>query len=230
MSTKILVIEDDRNICELIGLYLKKEGCRVFYAHDGSSGLNLVRQESPDLIILDIMLPVINGLDVCRLIRQHHTIPVIMLTAKDTSEDKIAGLDTGADDYVVKPFDPNELCARVRALLRRAVPTKDVHQGKILVLGNLLIDMSQYKVQLNRQSVDLKPKEIALLHFLASNQNIVFTRDQLLEKVWGYDYTGETRTVDVHIKRLREKLETRESTWQIKTIWGVGYCFEVEHV
>ncbi|MCL5289879.1 MAG: response regulator transcription factor [Bacillota bacterium] len=229
MCAKILVIEDDRNICELLGLYLNKEGYTVLYAHDGSSGLNLIRSDSPDIIVLDIMLPVINGLDVCRLLRQHYTTPIIMLTAKDTSEDKVAGLDTGADDYVVKPFDPKELCARVRALLRRAA-AKNATAKNTLEFGNLCLDIAKYEVLLDGEPVGLKPKEIALLHFLLTHPNIVFSRDTLLEKVWGYDYVGETRTVDVHIKRLREKLETNHSNWQIKTVWGIGYCFEVKNV
>ncbi|GAB6157178.1 response regulator transcription factor [Desulfotomaculum varum] len=228
MSYKILVIEDDRNICELLGLYFKKEGFTVLFAHDGSTGLNLLHAEKPDLIILDIMLPVINGLEVCRLIRQHYTMPVIMLTAKDASEDKVAGLDTGADDYVVKPFDPNELCARVRAHLRRQ--TNRQAAKSTLEVGNLCLDMAKYEVLLNGEPVSLKPKEIALLHFLISHPNIVFSRDTLLEKVWGYDYVGETRTVDVHIKRLREKLENHAAGWQIKTVWGIGYCLEVKDV
>ncbi|CCO07394.1 response regulator transcription factor [Desulforamulus hydrothermalis] len=228
MSYKILIIEDDRNICELLALYFKKEGYTVVLAHDGSTGLNLLHAEKPDVIILDIMLPVINGLEVCRLIRQHYTMPVIMLTAKDTSEDKVAGLDTGADDYVVKPFDPKELCARVRAHLRRQ--TSRQAAKNTLVVGNLCLDMAKYEVLLNGAPVPLKPKEINLLHFLISHPNIVFSRDTLLEKVWGYDYVGETRTVDVHIKRLREKLENHATGWQIKTVWGIGYCLEVKNV
>ena len=225
MGYKILVIEDDPNICELLKLYLNKEGYQIDFAHDGSSGLDQVR-ELPDLVILDIMLPVINGLEVCRLIRLHNNIPIIMLTAKDTSHSKVEGLDAGADDYVVKPFDPLELCARIRAHLRRSNPQRAA--GNNITIGGLHLDMDKYQVYLDGQAVNLKPKEIALLFFFVTNPNVTFTRDTLLEKVWGYDYTGETRTVDVHVNRLREKLETESSLYQIKTIWGVGYCFEVK--
>ena len=182
--------------------------------------------QQPDLVILDIMLPVINGLEVCRLIRLHYNIPIIMLTAKDTSQNKVDGLDAGADDYVVKPFDHMELCARIRARLRRSNQQKAANNN--ITVGNLYLDMDKYQVYLDGHVVNLKPKEIALLNFFAVHPNITFTRDTLLEKVWGYDYTGETRTVGVHGKRLREKLETENSLYQIKTIWGVGYCFEVK--
>lgn len=227
MSNKILVIEDDPNICELLKLYLAKEGYQITFAHDGSTGIDKVHQ-LPDLVILDIMLPIIHGLDVCRLIRMNYNIPVIMLTAKDSSQSKVDGLDAGADDYVVKPFDPLELCARIRALLRRSNTKKDTVINKGLTIGKLHLDMDKYQVFLDEELVNLKPKEVALLYFFATNPNITFSRDTLLEKVWGYDYTGETRTVDVHVKRLREKIETEDSPYQIRTIWGVGYCFEVK--
>ena len=226
---KILVVDDDVNICEVIRLYLEHEGYCLVFAGDGSEALTKFNSEKPDLVILDIMLPVINGLEVCKLIRAKSRCPILMITAKDAVDDKVQGLETGADDYVVKPFDPKEVVARVKALLRRSENNAaDTGQLEIYGIGGLEINLAKYEVLMDGQRVDLKPKEIQLLYFLCSNQNHVFTREQLLEKVWGYDYGGETRTVDVHIKRLREKLESPDSGWRITTVWGVGYKLEVD--
>ncbi|MGE5416020.1 MAG: response regulator transcription factor [Acidobacteriota bacterium] len=225
MSQTVLVIDDDQNICELIRLYLDGEGYQLHFAHDGSAGLDLVRRIEPDLVILDLMLPLINGYEVCRMIRKSNQVPILMLTAKDSTRDKIEGLDAGADDYLVKPFDPQELAARVRARLRRTSGQEASGATDKLVIGDLCLDLGRYEVNMNGQLIDLKPREVALLHFLMINKNIVFSREQLLEKVWGYDYVGETRTVDVHIRRLREKLGDSER-WELKTIWGVGYKLE----
>jgi len=225
---KILIIDDDKNICELLQLYLEKDGHALVFAHNGSDGLNLFRQENADLVILDIMLPVINGWEVCRLIRQQNAgVPIIMLTAKDGSEDKILGLDMGADDYVIKPFDPKEVAARVRAHLRnkRAV-TASTDEG-VQVFGNLRLDIKRYEVECGGEPVLLAPREMQLLHYFMFNKNIVLSREQILEKVWGYEFTGETRTVDMHVKKLREKLKGGTG-WQIKTVYSVGYKFEVK--
>lgn len=225
MSQTVLVIDDDENICELIRLYLDGEGYHIHFARDGSAGLDLVRQVNPDLVILDLMLPLINGYEVCRMIRKNSQVPILMLTAKDSTRDKIEGLDSGADDYLVKPFDPQELAARVRARLRRASAQETSSVSDKLVIGDLCLDLGRYEVIKNGKIIDLKPREVSLLHFLMINKNIVFSREQLLEKVWGYDYVGETRTVDVHIRRLREKLGDSDK-WELKTIWGVGYKLE----
>jgi len=224
MQVKILVVDDDYNICELLRMYLEKEGYRVLIAHDGRQGLKLVEEETPDLVILDLMLPELDGLACCREIRKQSEIPVIMLTAKGESFDKVLGLELGADDYIVKPFEPRELLARIRAVLRRygtpgAAPQKIVHPG-------LVIDRDQYLVRCGETVIELPQKEMELLCLLASHPNQVFTRAQILVQVWGFDYAGETRTVDVHIERLRKKLQTPESKWQIKTVWGIGYKFE----
>lgn len=223
---KILVVDDDENICDLLKLYLDKDGCHTVFAHDGSRGLDAFRSENPDLIILDIMLPVINGWEVCRLIRQSSAVPIIMLTARDSSEEKVSGLDMGADDYVVKPFDPREVAARVRAHLRKGKPAAETSAEGVLESGDLTLDIKSYEVLVRGTPVTLAPKEIQLLHFLMVNKNMVLTRDQLLEKVWGYDYVGETRTVDMHVKKIREKL-AGGTGWEIKTVYGVGYKFEV---
>jgi two-component system, OmpR family, response regulator len=231
MTAKILVVDDDPNICELMRLYFQKAGFELFCAGDGSSALDLFRLKKPDLIFLDLMLPVINGREVCRLIRQKSSVPIIMLTARDTSEDKLAGFEWGADDYIVKPFDPLESVARARALLRRASTTASETlpdpQQEVIRVGSLTINANTYDVRLSDTPIPLKPKEFQLLLFLTQNPNRVFSRDQLLENVWGYDYGGETRTVDVHIKRLRQKIESPGEPWKIRTIWGVGYKFEV---
>ena len=225
---KILVIDDDKNICELLQLYLEKDGHALVFAHNGSDGLDVFRRESPDLVILDIMLPVINGWEVCRLIRlQHGGVPIIMLTARDSSEDKILGLDTGADDYVIKPFDPKEVAARVRANLRKKESGPVSGDEGLLVLGDLHLDIKSYEVECGGEQVLLAPKEIQLLHYFMINKNIVLSREQILEKVWGYEFVGETRTVDMHVKKLREKLKGGAG-WQVKTVYSVGYKFEVK--
>lgn len=274
-GAKILVVDDDENICELLKLYLSKEGHHLVFAHDGSSALNAYRQEQPDIMILDLMLPLINGWEVCKMIRMESELPIIMLTAKDAPEEKIKGLDIGADDYVTKPFDPNEVCARVRVQLRkrktglsvsgdsptfpsapstlsgsssatpansRVIPSGNAFsslsantQGgsvpsatpsSTLQAGNLTLDIKSYEASCGGAKIALTPKEIQLLHYLMRNRNIVLTREQILEQVWGYEYAGETRTVDMHVKKLREKLAVNQG-WEIKTIYGVGYKFEV---
>ncbi|MFZ5643637.1 MAG: response regulator transcription factor [Bacillota bacterium] len=222
---RILVIDDDQNICDLLQMYLEKNGYNTLFAHDGSEGLNSFKNHNPDLILLDIMLPVINGWEVCRLIRQKSDVPIIMLTARDTSDEKISGLDMGADDYVIKPFDPGEVVARVRAHLRKKAPRAS-SAGEVLVAGNLQLDITKYEAVMEGTPVSLAPKEIQLLHYLMLNKNIVLSREQILEKVWGYDYIGETRTVDMHVKKIREKLQNGYG-WEIRTIYGVGYKFEV---
>lgn len=231
---KVLVVDDDKNICELLKLYLNKEGFETYFAYDGSEAVTSAKENEPDIIILDVMMPVINGWEACKLIRQFSDVPIIMLTALDTTENKVQGLNIGADDYIVKPFEPVEVIARINAQLRRADKSlgddteENKHETK-LVVDNIDIDLDKYEVKLDGKIVkDLKPKEIQLLYFFMSNKNQVFTREQLLDKVWGYEYFGGTRTVDVHIKSLREKLKSKKSKWEIKTIWNVGYKFEIK--
>ena len=223
---KVLVVDDDKNICELLKLYLNKEGFETYFAYDGSEAVTSAKENEPDIIILDVMMPVINGWEACKLIRQFSDVPIIMLTALDTTENKVQGLNIGADDYIVKPFEPVEVIARINAHLRRADKSlgddteENKHETK-LVVDNIDIDLDKYEVKLDGKIVkDLKPKEIQLLYFFMSNKNQVFTREQLLDKVWGYEYFGGTRTVDVHIKSLREKLKSKKSKWEIKTIWN----------
>ena len=230
---KILVVDDDKNICELLNLYLKKEGYEVIFAYDGSEAVNQAKNENPNLIVLDVMMPVINGWEACKLIRQFTNVPIIMLTALDTTENKIQGLNIGADDYIVKPFEPLEVIARINAHLRREEnkeQSKENEQSTSeITVDNLSINLEKYEVKLDGKLVsDLKPKEIQLLYFFLTNKNQVFTREQLLDKVWGYEYYGGTRTVDVHIKSVREKLSSPNSKWEIKTIWNVGYKFETK--
>ena len=220
---KILIIDDDKNICALLNLYLRQDGYNIIFVHDGGTGLMVFQEESPDLVILDLMLPVLDGWQVLRAIRQKSNVPVIMLTAMDACEDKVTGLDLGADDYVVKPFDPREVAARVRAHLRKQKPPETA--GEMLVIGNLVVDSESYEVTCGGEHVVLTPKEFQLLEFMIRNKNIILSRDQILEQVWGYDYSGETRTVDMHIKRLRQKLKSA-GTWKIKTVYGMGYKFE----
>lgn len=222
---RILVVDDDVYICELIKLYLTKEGYDVLAVHDGFKALEAIREEAPHLVILDIMLPKLDGWDVCRELKKVSDIPIIMLTAKDDTFDKVLGLKIGADDYVVKPFEPRELVARVDAVLRRY--QKQGMPSQQIVLSNLLIDRDGYKIKVKNQVLELPPKEMELLYFLVKNKNRVFTREQLIEQIWGFDFEGDNRTIDVHIKRLREKLEPVASQYQIKTVWGVGYKFEV---
>ena len=229
---KILVVDDDKNICELLKLYLKKEGFDVIFAYDGSEAVSKAKSENPNLIILDVMMPIINGWEACKLIRQFTEVPIIMLTALDTTENKVQGLNIGADDYIVKPFEPVEVVARVNALLRRAEKpsaTENQLEESEISVDNISVHMEKYEVKLDGKLVtDLKPKEIQLLYFFLSNRNQVFSREQLLDKVWGYEYFGGTRTVDVHIKSIREKLNSPNNKWEIKTIWNVGYKFEVK--
>ena len=224
-NQRVLVVDDDRNICEIIRLYLEKEGFEVVIANDGQAAIDLFKQKTPSVVVLDVMLPKMDGFQVCREIRRVSNIPIIMLTAKGETFDKVLGLELGADDYMVKPFENKELVARIKAILRRYDP-KD-NSDKEVVYPNIVVNLSNYELKINGNVVDIPPKELELLYFLASNFNRVFTRDQLLDKVWGFDYLGDSRTVDVHVKRLREKLEGISEKWTIKTVWGVGYKFEL---
>lgn len=225
-NNKILIADDDKHIAELIKLYFEKEGFSTVTAYDGVKAVELFKSEAPSIVILDVMMPGMDGWQVCREIRRVSNIPIIMLTAKGETFDKVLGLELGADDYMVKPFEPKELIARVKAVMRRS-DTKETAAEKEIVFPKLTINLSNYELKINGEIVEIPPKELELLYFLASNPNRVFTREQLLEEVWGFDYFGDSRTVDVHIKRLREKLEGVEATWQLKTVWGVGYKFEV---
>ena len=227
LDTKILVIDDDPNICELLKVYFEKEGYEVKAVNDGVDGINFFKMYEPDLVLLDIMLPKKDGYQVCREIREVSSKPIIMITAKGDVIDKVLGLELGADDFVVKPFDMKELSSRIKAVLRRyQVHTKQSDE-EIIKFENIEISLQKYELKLRGRSVDIPPKELELLYFLASNYNRVFTRDQLLDKVWGFDYLGDSRTVDVHVKRLREKLEGVSDKWILKTVWGVGYKFEL---
>ncbi len=223
---KILIVDDDTNIAELTSLYLRKEGYETQKVFSGKRALEVFDEYAPDLVLLDIMLPEIDGYDVCKEIRKHKKTPIIMLTAKGEVFDKVLGLELGADDYIIKPFDPKELIARVKAVLRRSIhQSEPLTNKKQITLDNLIIDKDNYSVTYKGQLVELPPKELEVLYFLASHPKQVFTREQLLDKIWGYDFVGDTRTVDVHIKRLRDKFEG-DHTWSIKTVWGVGYKFE----
>ena len=226
MQTKILITDDDRSILELIRLYLEKEGYLCITAENGKEALNKFESEKPDLVILDIMMPEIDGWQVCREIRKTSETPIIMLTAKGETFDKVLGLELGADDYMVKPFETKELVARIKSILRRTSKT-DNSSTEMVSFPGLVVNLSNYELKLHDKIIEIPPKELELLYFLSSNPNRVFTREQLLEEVWGFDYFGDSRTVDVHIKRLREKLEGIEENWQLKTVWGVGYKFEV---
>lgn len=228
MKNKILVVDDERNIVELIRLYLEKEDFETICAYNGSEAIEKFRAESPDLIILDLMLPETDGWQVCREIRKTSQVPIIMLTAKSDTFDKVLGLELGADDYMTKPFEAKELLARVKAVLRRSENTQAKPTDGEVTFDKLSVNIDNYELKINGKQVEAPPKEIELLHFLASNPNRVYTREQLLEEVWGFDYFGDSRTVDVHIKRLREKLEGTDADWQLKTVWGVGYKFEVK--
>lgn len=225
-KSKVLIVDDDRNICELIGLYLQKEGFEVIYVYNGLHAVEAFKMQTPSLVVLDIMLPGIDGWQVCREIRKVSSIPIIMLTAKGETFDKVLGLELGADDYMVKPFEPKELVARIKAVLRR-YEHKDVDTQEV-VFPNLIVNKSNYTIRLKGNLIELPPKELELLFFLASNPNKVFTREQLLEHVWGFDFYGDSRTVDVHVKRVREKIDLEGQPWQLKTVWGVGYKFEVK--
>ncbi len=223
---KIMIIEDDVNISELLKLYLEKEGFLCSSYTSPLEALKNLNQENPDLILLDIMLPEMDGYDVIKIIRKEKNLPVIMLTAKGETFDKVLGLELGADDYIVKPFDPKEVLARIKAVIRRTSGKPAEKDEKIIELPELLINMNNYTITYQDRILEIPPKEIELLFFLASNSNKVFTREQLLSNVWGYDYEGETRTVDVHVKRLREKFEGNHN-WEIKTVWGIGYKFQI---
>lgn len=227
-NEKILVVDDDTNICELLRLYLEKEGYVVKIVNDGVSAINAFKQENPDLTLLDIMMPKLDGWQVCREIRKFSDKPIIMLTAKGETFDKVLGLELGADDYVTKPFDTKEVVARIKAVLRRTAPASDTSDVKEVNYDKLSINLTNYEMKVNGVSVDTPPKELELIYHLASNPNRVFTRDQLLDEVWGFDYYGDSRTVDVHIKRLREKLEGVSDKWELKTVWSVGYKFETK--
>ena len=229
LKTKILLVDDDPNIRQLVNLYLEKEGFEVSMADRGDTALAQFKQSPPNLMLLDLMLPGMDGWQVCREVRKTSNVPIIMLTAKDETFDKVLGLELGADDYIVKPFDMKELVARIKAVIRRYQQPEAQEGGRELSFPGLTVNISQYTVNFMGKGLEMPPKELELLHFLASHPNQVFTREQLLEQVWGYDYFGDSRTVDVHVKRLREKLEGGEQMgWQIKTVWGVGYKFEVK--
>ena len=226
MAVKVLLVEDDRNISELLQLYLEKEGYAVATAADGRQGLEQFHSFNPDLVLLDVMMPVMNGWDTCRAIRAESQTPIIMLTAKSETDDKVMGLKAGADDYITKPFEMKEVLARMEAILRRTASVRTVN-SKQLSFDKLVIDMDAFELIIDGKKVDAPPKEMELLFYLASTPNRVYTRNQLLDEVWGFDYFGDSRTVDVHIKRLREKLEGVSEKWSLKTVWGVGYKFEV---
>ena len=224
---KILIVDDDKNICELLRLYIEKEGFTASLAHDGRQALSIFNTFEPDLILLDIMLPELDGWQVCREIRKKSDCPIIMLTAKGEVFDKVLGLELGADDYVVKPFESKEVVARINAVLRRTGKSENTNQKEVK-FENLSINLTNYELKVKGVAIDTPPKELELVFHLASNPNRVFTRDQLLDEVWGFDYYGDSRTVDVHVKRLREKLEGVSQKWALKTVWGVGYKFEVK--
>ena len=226
MSQKVLVVEDDNNIAELLRLYLQKDGFEVSHAADGGKAVEMAKEIQPDLVLLDIMLPVMDGWQVCRELRKTMKMPIIMLTAKGETEDKVSGLEMGADDYIVKPFEVKELLARVHAVLRRT-GDDGKPKSKKLTFDKLVINLDSYELIVDGKKIDTPPKEMELLYHLASSPNRVFTRNQLLDEVWGFDYFGDSRTVDVHVKRLREKLEGASEQWSLKTVWGVGYKFEV---
>ena len=227
MGTKILVVDDEANICDMLRIYLENEGYEVKTASDGAEGINFFKMYEPDLVLLDIMLPKKDGWQVCREIREMSSKPVIMITAKGDVFDKVLGLELGADDFVVKPFDMKELSARIKAVLRRYYAHDNQQSDEVIKFDNIEISVEKYELKLRGEKVDIPPKELQLLYFLASNYNHVFTRDALLDKVWGFDYLGDSRTVDVHVKRLREKLEGVSDKWSLKTVWGVGYKFEL---
>ncbi|MBE6916431.1 MAG: response regulator transcription factor [Ruminococcaceae bacterium] len=227
MAVSVLIVEDDRNIAELLQLYLEKEGYAVTIAADGGQGLEKFRAIQPDLVLLDVMMPVMDGWTVCKLIRAESQTPIIMLTAKGETDDKVQGLKAGADDYVTKPFEMKEILARVEAVLRRSGNASVESKARRLVYDKLIIDMDAFELTVDGKKVDTPPKEMELLYYLASSPNRVYTRNQLLDEVWGFDYFGDSRTVDVHVKRLREKLEGVSQQWCVKTVWGVGYKFEV---
>ena len=227
MAKSILIVEDDNNIADLLRLYLEKEGYQATIAADGTQGIDLYRKLRPDLVLLDVMMPGVDGWGVLRAIRQDSQTPVIMLTAKGETTDKVSGLKQGADDYITKPFEMKEVLARIEAVLRRAAGDGDKGKPRRLVFYKLIIDLDSFELIVDGKRVETPPKEMELLYHLASTPNRVYTRNQLLDEVWGFDYFGDSRTVDVHVKRLREKLEGVSDQWSLKTVWGVGYKFEV---
>ena len=227
MAVSVLIVEDDKNIQELLQMYLEKEGYAVTVASDGGQGLSKFRAIKPDLVLLDVMMPVMDGWSVCKAIRAESQTPVIMLTAKGELDDKVAGLKSGADDYITKPFEMREVLARIEAVLRRSDRGVDQAKARRLTYDKLVIDMDAFELIVDGKKVDTPPKEMELLFYLASSPNRVYTRNQLLDEVWGFDFFGDSRTVDVHVKRLREKLEGISESWSLKTVWGVGYKFEV---
>ena len=227
---RILIVDDDRNICELLRLYLEKEGYETHIAHDGENALEVYDERLFDLVLMDVMMPRVDGWEACRRIRAKGDTPIIMLTAKGETFDKVLGLELGADDYVVKPFDTKEVVARIKAVLRRSGRQKTAPNSNdgALTFDNLVVNITKYELKVRDEVVDTPPKELELLYHLASNPNKVFTRDALLDEVWGFEYYGDSRTIDVHIKRLREKLEGVSEQWNLKTVWGVGYKFELK--
>ena len=228
LDTKILVIDDDISICDTIKNYFEKEGYEIKAVNDGISGIDSFKLYDPDIVLLDIVLPKKDGWQVCREIREVSNKPIIMISAKNETFDKVLGLELGADDYLVKPFDIKELSARIKAVLRRTRSHSTIkNDNEVIKFDNIEISLQKYELKLRGKSIDIPPKELELLYFLAYNRNRVFTRDQLLDKVWGFDYLGDSRTVDVHVKRLREKLEGVSDKWILKTVWGVGYKFEI---
>lgn len=227
-DSKIMVVDDDKNICELLKLYLEKDGYKVSTVNDGQTAVKMQEIENPDLILLDIMLPKLDGWQVIREIRKNSNVPVIMLTAKGETYDKVLGLELGADDYITKPFETREVIARVKAVLRRIDAPLDGKVQKEVRFENLSINVVNYEMIVNGVKIDTPPKELELIYHLASHPNRVYTRDQLLDEVWGFDYYGDSRTVDVHVKRLREKLEGVSDKWELKTVWSVGYKFETK--
>ena len=227
MAKSILIVEDDNNIADLLRLYLEKEGYQATIAADGTQGIDLYRKLRPDLVLLDVMMPGVDGWGVLRAIRQDSQTPVIMLTAKGETTDKVSGLKQGADDYITKPFEMKEVLARIEAVLRRAAGDSDKEKPRRLVFDKLIIDLDSFELIVDGKRVETPPKEMELLYHLASTPNRVYTRNQLLDEVWGFDYFGDSRTVDVHVKRLREKLEGVSDQWSLKTVWGVGSKFEV---
>ena len=230
MQHKILIVDDDVNICELLRLYLEKDGFETLVANDGKTAVDYALKYSPDLVLLDIMLPLLDGWQVCRQIRKSSEVPIIMLTAKGETFDKILGLELGADDYVTKPFDTKEVIARIKAVLRRSNDNDKQNQVEEVRYDKLRINLTNYELVVDSKRIDTPPKELELIYHLASNPNRVYTRDQLLDEVWGFDYFGDSRTVDVHVKCLREKLENVSEKWSLKTVWGVGYKFEIKTI
>lgn len=228
-NAKILIVDDDINICELLRLYLEKDGFEAEVVTDGLNALNAFNTVNPDLVLLDIMLPGMDGWQICREIRKTSQTPIIMLTAKTETFDKVLGLELGADDYIAKPFETKEVVARIKAVLRRSCNKNDVSNAiKEVNFDKLMINLTNYELKVDGKTIDTPPKELELIFHLASNPNRVYTRDQLLDEVWGFEYYGDSRTVDVHVKRLREKLEGISDKWELKTVWGVGYKFETK--